>query len=47
MTLTSDQQGRLVADLNDTTIDERTWGRGLKRPGDGVAALFLEGTMNN
>jgi hypothetical protein len=34
---------RPVADLNNTTIDERTRGRGLEQPGDGVAALFLEG----
>jgi hypothetical protein len=34
---------RLVADLNNTTINEQTRGRGLERPGDGVAALFLEG----
>ena len=32
-----------VADLNNTTINECTWERGLERPGDGVAALFLEG----
>ena len=34
---------RPVADLNNTTINEGTRGRGLERPGDGVAALFLEG----
>jgi hypothetical protein len=34
---------RPVADLNNTTINECTRGRGLERPGDGVAALFLEG----
>jgi len=35
-----------VADLNDTTINKRTWGRGLEWPGDGVAALFLEGDFD-
>ncbi len=34
---------RPVADLNNTTINECTRGWGLERPGDGVAALFLEG----
>jgi hypothetical protein len=34
---------RTVDDINNTTINERTWGRGLERPGDGVVALFLEG----
>ena len=34
---------RPVADLNNTTINKCTRGRGLERPGDGVAALFLEG----
>jgi hypothetical protein len=35
---------RPVADLNNTTIkNEQTRGRGLERPADGVAALFLEG----
>ena len=34
---------RPVADLNNTTMNEYTQGRGLERPGDGVAALFLEG----
>ena len=34
---------RPVADLHNTTINECTRGRGLERPGDGVAALFLEG----
>ena len=29
---------RLVSDLNDTTINERTWVWGLERPGDGMAA---------
>ena len=33
---------RLFADLNDTTINERTRGRGLERPGDGVATSFFE-----
>jgi len=32
-----------VADVNNTTINERTWGQGQERPGDGVATLFLEG----
>ena len=36
---------RPVADLNNTTINECTRGRGLERPGDGVAALFLEGVV--
>jgi hypothetical protein len=30
-------------DINNTTINERTQGRGLERPGDCVAASFLEG----
>jgi len=34
---------RPVADLNNATINECMRGRGLERPGDGVAALFLEG----
>ena len=34
---------RPVADLNNTTINERTRGRGMERPGDGVATSFLEG----
>ena len=34
---------RPVNDINNTTINERTRGRGLERPGDGMAALFLEG----
>ena len=33
---------RPVADLNNTTINERTRGRGLERPGDGLATMFLE-----
>ena len=32
-----------IADLKNTTINELTRGRGLERPGDGVAALVLEG----
>ena len=36
-----------VADLNNTTINECTRGRGLERPGDGVAALFLEGDFGS
>jgi hypothetical protein len=33
--------------LNDTTINERTRGRGrwLERPGDGVASSFCEGIL--
>ena len=34
---------RPADDINNTTINERTRGRVLERPGDGVAALFLEG----
>jgi hypothetical protein len=37
---------RPVNDLNDTTINERTRGRGLERPGDGVAASFFEGDFD-
>ena len=29
------------------TINKRTWGRGLERPGDGVAASFFEGDDGN
>jgi hypothetical protein len=38
---------RPVVDINDTTFNNRVRGRGLERPGDGLAALFLEGTMDN
>ena len=31
-----------VDDINNMTINECTWGRGLDRPGDCVAASFLE-----
>ena len=34
---------RPIAVFNNTTINERTRGWGLERPGDGVAALVLEG----
>ena len=34
---------RPVDDINNMTINECTWGRGLERPGDCVAASFLEG----
>jgi hypothetical protein len=34
-----------VADLSDTAINERTRGRGLERPGDGVASSFCEGIL--
>jgi hypothetical protein len=34
---------RLVDNINNTTINERTRGQGLERPGDGVAVLILEG----
>jgi hypothetical protein len=39
---------RPVADLNNTTINERTRGRGLERPGDGViwSAESLRNTKN-
>ena len=33
----------LFRSLNNTTINERTRGRGLERPGDGVAPSFFEG----
>ena len=33
------------ADLNDTAINERAGGRGLERPGDGVASSFCEGIL--
>ncbi len=39
---------RPIADfLNDTTVNERTRGRGrgLERPGDGVASSFCEGIL--
>ena len=36
---------RPVADVNGTTINQCTWGRGLERPGDGVAASFYKGIL--
>jgi hypothetical protein len=36
---------RPVADLNNTTINKRKQGRGLERPGDGVAPSFFEGNF--
>ena len=36
-----------VADLSDTAINKRTGGRGLERPGDGVASSFCEGILVN
>ena len=37
---------RLIADLNNTTINERMRGWGLERPGDGVATSFIEGDFD-
>ncbi len=35
-----------IADLKNTTINERTRGWGLERPGDGVATSFIEGDFD-
>jgi hypothetical protein len=40
------QPHRLIADLNNTTINERTWGWGLERSGDGVVTSFIEGDFD-
>jgi hypothetical protein len=37
---------RPVDNINNTTINKRTRGWGLERPGDGLAALFLEGDFS-
>jgi hypothetical protein len=37
---------RPVADLSNTTINKRTRGWGLGRPGDGVATSFIEGDFD-